>query len=250
SLRGALTAGEQAVLTDRYDEEVLSADRKIGAVLGKIRDLGLTEKTLVVVTADHGEVMAESAVKQFGHGTLDYGCLHVPLVISLPGRIPEGQRYQAITQTIDITPTIIRLMDLKDTARRQGRLLVGRGVVGSRARGGGSGAGGTDGPAFATGDIAARDEYSVVTNLWQYTILGESVSLRSLSAGDGTIPAAPTHANLAAEYPAVADSLQALIETWIEDSIADAVVPYSLKGRSVTPGRDALQRLKAVGYIQ
>jgi arylsulfatase A-like enzyme len=250
SIKTALSPEEQAILTDRYDEEIYSADRKIGAILRRLHDLGLTEKTLVVVTADHGEVMGESAAKQFGHGTLDYGCLHVPLVLSFPGRIPEGQRYPTVTQTIDIAPTIIRLMDLKDTTRRQGQLLVGRGVTGSGTRGGASGAGGAGGAdgaggaAFATGDIAARDEYSVVTDLWQYTILGESVSLRSLGAGEAA------QANLAAHYPAVADSLQALIEAWIKRSIDEAVVPYSLKGRSVAPGRDALQRLKALGYVQ
>jgi arylsulfatase A-like enzyme len=244
SIKAALSPQEEAILRDRYDEEILSADRKIGRVLAELDRLGLTEKTLVVVTADHGEVMDESTAKQFGHGTLDYGCLHVPLVISLPGRIPEGQRYQAVTQTIDITPTIIKLLDLEDTARRQGRPLVGRGVAGSEARAGAGGASGAAVAAFATGDIAARDEYSVVTDQWQYTILGDSVSLRSLSA------AGSAQANLAAEHPEVADSLQALLEAWIARSIAEAVVPYSLKGRSVAPGRDALQRLKALGYIQ
>jgi arylsulfatase A-like enzyme len=249
SLETTLTAEEQGILTDRYDEEVLSADRKVGIVLAELERLGLLERTLVVVTADHGEVLAESSQKEFGHGTLDYGCLHVPLVIYLSdkagaGRVPAGERIHDIAQSIDILPTIVDLLGLKDDARRQGASLVSPQLL----------AGDAPRTAFATGDIEARDEYAAITDRWQYVIRGDRIALYDLAAG-----ASPASANLAgaapttsviAQYPAVADSLQASIEAWIQRSLAEAVVPYSLQGRSVAPGREALQRLKALGYIQ
>lgn len=249
SLTAALTPDEQRILEDRYDEEIVSADRKIALIVEELERQGLRDKTLLVVTADHGEAMAEAGAKQFGHGTLDYACLHVPLVMSLPGRFAPGGRVETVTETIDITPTVIDVMGLRDPATRQGRSLV---------------APATDPPdghstAFATGDIEARDEYAVLTADWQYVILGNQVALYDLRkrnqaadqiAGQPADLGAAFPANLAGQYPALAESLQTAIEAWIRRCLAEAVVPYSLKGRSVTPGRDALDRLKALGYIQ
>lgn len=262
SLKAELTQGEQRILEDRYDEEIMSADRKIGLIIGQLERLGLRDKTLVIVTADHGEVMAESGAKQFGHGTLDYECLHVPLVISFPDRTAGGHRIETVTQTIDITPTVIDVMGLKDSARRQGHSLASPSTREPL----------THWTAFATGDIEARDEYAVLTADWQYTILGDQVALNDIrsrghTAGsfDAQMPAGagadrervshagvatPALSNLAGQYPAIADSLQTTVEAWIRRCLAEAVVPYSLKGRSVTPGREALDRLKALGYIQ
>ena len=240
SLSQPLTSEEQRFLTDRYDEEILSADRKIGRVLEHLDRLGLRENTLVVVTADHGEVLDESAAKQFGHGTLDYGCLQVPLVMHCPAVIPGGWIVQDVTEILNITPTIIDVMNLRDTAQRQGRSLL-ESAVGGGPAGAGNGANGhRGGAAFTTGDLVARDEYSVITDEWQYLILGDKVALYSPG----------NDADLISLYPGVADSLQALVEAWIARCRAEAVVPYSLKDRSVRPGKDALDRLKAVGYIQ
>jgi arylsulfatase A-like enzyme len=252
SLRGALTPEEQRILEDRYDEEIVSADRKIAMVVDVLERLGLRDKTLLIVTADHGEVMAESSAKQFGHGTLDYGCLRVPLVMSFPGRIGPGKRVEAVTQTIDITPTVIDLMDLRDQTRRQGDSLASLLAAGEDPALADAGR-----QAYATGDIETRDEYAVLTADWQYVILGDSVSLYDIRGASQTASAArtasastPERLDVAGQYPSVADSLQTAVEAWIKRCLAEAVVPYSLKGRSVAPGREALERLKALGYIQ
>ena len=230
SLETALTPAEQATLVDRYDEEILSADRKIGKIIDALARLELLGKTLIIITADHGEVLADSVEKQFRHGTLDYACLHVPLVVRPPRKALAPERIERIARSIDILPTIVHVLNLKDDARRQGSSLFssGRDLPGRTA-------------AFATGDIEARDEYSVITDQWQYMIRGERLSLYNLS---------DIETDVTAQYPSVAESLQTLVENWITRAIDDAVVPYSIKGRSVTPGREALERLKALGYIQ
>jgi Sulfatase len=239
SLGTRLTPAENQVLIDRYDEEILSADRKVGAIVGTLDRLGLLEKTVIVLTADHGEMMAEGKDKEFGHGTLDYGCLHIPLVVyagdrASRNRVPAGRSIATVTQIIDIVPTIVDALGLKDPARRQGMSLLSPEILsGSLAR-----------TAFATGDIEARDEYAAITRDWQYVIRGDKLGLYDLASG------ADPEVNVITEHQAVADSLQASIEAWIKRCIAEAVVPYSLKGRSVTPGHEALQRLKALGYIQ
>jgi arylsulfatase A-like enzyme len=239
SLKQRLTPEEQQILIDHYDEEILSADRKIGMLVGDLQRLGLMDRTMIVITADHGEVMGESCEKQFGHGTLDYACVRVPLLIHVPAAWPgrddlAGRRIETVAQSIDIVPTIVNVLGLSDPVRRQGLSLVSPELLQP----------GLSRTAFTTGDIEVEDQYAAMTRAWLYRILGERVSLHSLS------PEADHDANLIREFPAAAESLQTSIESWIERCMAEAVVPYALKGRSVAPGKEAIQRLKALGYIR
>jgi arylsulfatase A-like enzyme len=85
----SLTSVEVAALQDLYDGDVALADRKLGRLVAALRQLGLLDSTLLVVTADHGEVLYEKG-RTFDHGLIHQGDLHVPLVFHRPGRIPGG----------------------------------------------------------------------------------------------------------------------------------------------------------------
>jgi arylsulfatase A-like enzyme len=228
-----LSGEEVDFLVDRYDEGILTADHKIGLLVRELEHLEIDDNTLIVLTADHGEVMDESAHKQFRHGTLDHGSLKIPLIMWWPGKIPAGNRRHGTVQSVDVLPTALALLGIEDRVPRQAVVLF---ESPDRTR--------ADRPAFATGDLLARDEYAVITPEWQYTVLGEEAQL--LRIDEST--AAPH--SLMMQYPSVADSLQAMLQAWIDRSVADAVVPFSLEGRSVTPGKEALERLRALGYIQ
>jgi arylsulfatase A-like enzyme len=234
SLRRNLTPEESQFLVDRYDEEILSADSKIGMLVERLEELGLRDSTMIVVIADHGEVMSEGGGKQFGHGTLDFGALRIPLVMSLPGVVPEGRRATGTAMSIDVLPTVVQALGLDDGTPRQGLSLLAEGADSLTQ----------DRPAFATGDIAARDEYTVITPQWQYTVVGDSIALHDLRYDPYST------ANVLEEYPEIADSLQTVLQEWVKSSLAAAVVPISAAGRSVAPGREAMERLKALGYIQ
>src|SRR5262249_29012594 len=85
-----LTADEVAYLHRRYLGEVTAWDQGLARPLGALDALGLSEDTIVVVTADHGEEFQE-------HGRLTHGShlyeesIRVPLVVVGPG-IPRGRR--------------------------------------------------------------------------------------------------------------------------------------------------------------
>jgi arylsulfatase A-like enzyme len=228
-----LSEEEVDFLVDRYDEGILTADHKIGLLVRELEHLGIDDNTLVVLTADHGEVMDESAHKQFGHGTLDHGSLKIPLIMWWPGKIPAGTCRQGTVQSVDILPTTLALLGIEDGVSRQGEMLFES-----------PDSVWLDRPAFATGDLLARDEYTVITPKWQYTLLGEEAQLLKIDES-ATAPR-----SLMMQYPSIADSLQSVLQAWIDRSLAEAVVPFSLEGRSVTPGKEALERLKALGYIQ
>lgn len=222
-----------------------SADRKIGMLLNELERQGILDKTMIILLADHGEIMDEGESKQFGHGTLDYGGLRVPLIMHYPGVVPARIEEHCAAQCVDILPTVTRLLNLDDPAHRQGIFLFA-GSAGSA-----SGADSLDAdllaqerPAFASGDILVHDDYTVITPRWQYTIGGDRVSLHRTEDDPYLAP------DVIGAYPAVAESLRHVLAAWMDRCIAEAVVPFSAEGRSAEPGQEVRQRLKALGYVQ
>ena len=121
----------------RYLAEIRKDDAGIGHVLDQLDILGLTSKTAVVVTADHGETMSEAhdwiAVNvakgvpsgRFTHlSTMWDEAARVPLIFSLPGRIPENRRPRDEVQTTDIVPTLLELLGVAVPSEMDGKSLV------------------------------------------------------------------------------------------------------------------------------
>jgi arylsulfatase A-like enzyme len=239
SLSRRLTAEESAFLIDRYDEEILAADLKIGMITDELERLGIMDNTMIILLADHGELMDEAESKQFGHGTLDYGGLRIPMIMHFPGVIPVRVYERETVQCVDILPTVTGLLHLDDPASRQGISLFADG--GSLNYGDSLYA---ERPAFASANILERDEYSVITPHWQYTLIGDGASLHSLEDNPYDAP------DVMASYPAIAESLELVLFGWIEKCLAEAVIPFSAEGRSAKPGPDARKKLKALGYVQ
>ncbi len=94
-----------------YDAEILFTDQYIGQLLDALDRNGLGERTLLVVTADHGEEFFEHGNK--GHRfTLHDEVLKVPLLLRQPGRVPAGLRVREQVQHVDFMPTILSLLDI------------------------------------------------------------------------------------------------------------------------------------------
>ncbi len=94
-----------------YDAEILFTDQHIGRLLEALDSNGLKERTLVVVTSDHGDEFFEHGGK--GHRrTLFDEQLKVPLLIRMPERVPAGLRVSSQVRHIDLMPTILSLLGL------------------------------------------------------------------------------------------------------------------------------------------
>jgi arylsulfatase A-like enzyme len=107
----------------QYDGAVAYMDAAIANLFAKIEALGLTENTLVVITADHGETLDEHEC-YFDHHGLYEPTLVIPLVFVWPGRVPAGKRFADITQAKDTTPTILDWLGIATDIRFDGRSLV------------------------------------------------------------------------------------------------------------------------------
>jgi arylsulfatase A-like enzyme len=105
---------------DRYDAEVLAADREIGRILDALEKSPHAGKTIVVLASDHGESLGEHDYF-FDHGNdLFNPSLRIPLVVSFPGFLPAGERVPGAVSNLDIFPTILDLAQVSFPPGLQG----------------------------------------------------------------------------------------------------------------------------------
>jgi arylsulfatase A-like enzyme/Tfp pilus assembly protein PilF len=107
-----------------YDGEIAYVDHSIGILLAGLKEKGLLANTHILLTADHGEGMGEH--KEHTHGFFAYdSTLHVPLIIRPANPFGKGKAIGDLAQSIDIAPTILRLVGLQPPEEMQGRSLAG-----------------------------------------------------------------------------------------------------------------------------
>jgi arylsulfatase A-like enzyme len=100
------TSAELDHLGRLYDGNLAYVDREVGELRKAMEAAGLWDRSLVIVTADHGDGLYEH--EYVGHLDQVYEeQLRVPLVIKFPkGAGPRGQRVKGLVDTLDIAPTI------------------------------------------------------------------------------------------------------------------------------------------------
>ena len=111
----------------RYDAEIAYNDHWIGELLAAAEERGLMERTLTVVTSDHGESLGEHEY-YFDHGRFGFEtCLRVPLVLHYPGVLEPGVD-PAPVELVDLAPTLLEAagVELTEGTWMQGRTLTPR----------------------------------------------------------------------------------------------------------------------------
>jgi len=104
-----------------YAGEIAYTDYCIGAVIEKLKNLGLYDSTLIIITSDHGESLGEHLEK-----THDYfiyqSTLKVPLIFKIPG-VVGSKRVGDIAGLIDIVPTVCGILGIQAPKPMHGRDL-------------------------------------------------------------------------------------------------------------------------------
>ena len=95
-----------------YDAELAYMDACIARLLTRLEELGHADDTLIVITSDHGETLADHDC-YFDHHGLYEPTLHIPLIFHKPGLLPAGMRSSAYTLQEDLVPTILDMIGLK-----------------------------------------------------------------------------------------------------------------------------------------
>ncbi len=113
----AVEDADRAHLVHRYDAALRYVDGVLGRLVSRLEELGLAERTVVVVTSDHGEEFFERGFVQHGK-TLFEELLRVPLVMRVPGRTPRV--IEEPVMAVDAAPTILAALGLPPDPRMQG----------------------------------------------------------------------------------------------------------------------------------
>jgi arylsulfatase A-like enzyme len=132
-----LSSNEKGALLSQYDGGIAYLDSEIGRLLNHLREAGLYENTLIVITADHGEAFGEHNLMEHALGSVYDDQTHVPLLIKYPGQ-HESRTSNALVSQVDIMPTILDVAGYPAPPGVQGKSLrlprVDSDVVYSEAR--------------------------------------------------------------------------------------------------------------------
>jgi arylsulfatase A-like enzyme len=230
-----------------YAAEIAFTDDRIGALLAELDGLGLTSRTLVIVTGDHGEGLMQHDYQY--HGAQIYEeAVRVPLIFRWPGHIPAGSSFESPVDLLDVMPTILELIGVPAADRDsmqasfQGRSLAQAMLSGTGPPG--------RVPVFLhrtfyephteCGVWVDGEKYGIRLGDWKY-IEGEAEGTSELF--DLVTDPAERH-NVAVDLPDRAADLAARLAAWRRQAIrTDA--PDTTAGLSESDRR----KLRALGYI-
>jgi arylsulfatase A-like enzyme len=110
SRRAEVTPAYLQSLIDQYDTAIRYTADQISRVFAMLREAGLYDRSLIIVTADHGEELFDHG--GFSHGySLHSELVHVPLYVKLPGQ-HQSSSVRARASLTDLVPTVLDVLGL------------------------------------------------------------------------------------------------------------------------------------------
>ncbi len=114
-------------IVERYDQEIFATDHFLGRLIKRLKELGKWDRTLLVVTGDHGEAFSDQVGAEvfWGHGHMPGRVQsHVPLVLRLPGDVRAGEVVTRTVSNQDLFPTLCDFLSLPVPSNVRGRSLL------------------------------------------------------------------------------------------------------------------------------
>jgi arylsulfatase A-like enzyme len=219
-----------AFVDQPYDAGVAYVDLQLGRLMDFLQQRGLTERTLLVVVADHGEGLMEHAEREHGYQIYD-STLSVPLIVAGPPFIRRGTRIPQVVSIVDVMPTVLECLALEPQEPLCGTSLrpaLSGGAIESRTC-----YAATDAPLELSGWAPLR---GVVTEQWKYiqTTRPELYNLLDDPAETR---------DLAAANPEKSQELAALL-----DSMLVAMVERAASMSDVSLSAQERRVLESLGY--
>jgi len=113
-----LSKQDKQSLVNLYDAAIKYFDSNFEKIVDNLRKLGILNKTIIILTSDHGEEFWEH--DGFAHGHTVYNeLLHVPLIIGYSPHLPK-RHIKSYVQLLDFFPTILSLVGIKNDFELRG----------------------------------------------------------------------------------------------------------------------------------
>jgi len=109
-----LTPKDVDYLVDVYDASIRLVDTYLENLVGRLVELGVWDDVLLIVTSDHGEEFLEHGRTGHGYRPFDEQ-IRVPLILRLPGGRAGGLRIAEQVRLIDVMPTVLDLLGIRET---------------------------------------------------------------------------------------------------------------------------------------
>ena len=110
---GYMTPDEIRHTMALYAGEISFVDKWVGLLLDRVRDLGLMDDTVIMLTTDHGEPFGEHGyirkARPYNHEQL----AHIPWIVCLPGGVGAGRKIEGLVQTTDLMPTVLDALGIE-----------------------------------------------------------------------------------------------------------------------------------------
>lgn len=121
---------EKPLLSNRYDNAIAYVDAQVGKLVNYLEKSSLLENTILVVTADHGEMMGEHGVVTHGKSLFE-GEARVPLLVHYPPKVTPGDVSIPVSH-LDVLPTISDLAGIAPHPSFQGHSFAVPAIHGAR----------------------------------------------------------------------------------------------------------------------
>lgn len=210
-------------LSDSYDDEIRYFDWSVAKLIAELRQLSGARETIIVLASDHGEDFLEHGDLMHCRTVYDTS-IHVPLVMWLPG--VAGQRVSTRVQNLDIVPTLLDYLGLRDGQRGLEGTSLRAVIEGAKA----------SGPVFAAQSLfrtVIDDQTKLIVDLGS----GEQ-QLFDLASDPGETR------NLVVERPDTVASLEQVLLQRLAATEGDGTVK-----RAKQLSTDVQDRLRSLGYI-
>ena len=224
-----VTASTFVTHRDLYDSEIAYTDDCIGKLIGHLKQAGLYDSTLIILTSDHGESLKEHGEES--HGFFTYHCtVHVPLMIKIPG-LSEHVTINDIVGLIDIMPTVCGMLEVEPPLEVEGQNLMAylsrTGSVKKNRI--------LYSESLEPTKFFAHAIQTVTTDKYKYINTKRS-ELYDLVTD-------PTEKrNIIKRYPKTAQELKEQLTTLVSKTALDA-------DNATTPDQESLKRLASLGYL-
>ena len=114
---GSIGAAQSSL--DDYFAHCTAMDHEFGRLMDSLDNMGIANDTLVVFTADHGDMHRSHDMTY--KGKPEEESWHIPLIMRLPGKIKGGQVVDNLISSADLMPTIMSICGLGDPTTCTGK---------------------------------------------------------------------------------------------------------------------------------